>query len=268
MTATSPATRPETAQEPVARPLWWGAVDGVVAGLVTVGLATLAAGALVALGQSSGQPAPIAAVSGAFIDRTPPWLKDFAVSTFGTNDKRALLVGTVVVLALVCAAIGGLATRRLVPALVAFALVGVVGAAAVTTRPGAGPLDVLPTVLGTVAGLWFLSRSATPARTGVVSAANPGRRWLLGGAVGAVTAYLGSYVGGGSSAATVSRDALKSVPVKGTKLVIPAGADLRIPGLTPYIVPNADFYRIDTAIVVPHIDANDWKLKVTGMVDR
>ena len=97
MTATSPATRPETAQEPVARPLWWGAVDGVVAGLVTVGLATLAAAALVALGQSSGQPAPIAAVSGAFIDRTPPWLKDFAVSTFGTNDKLFLTTMVIVV---------------------------------------------------------------------------------------------------------------------------------------------------------------------------
>lgn len=269
MTATSPATRPETAQEPVARPLWWGAVDGVVAGLVTVGLATLAAAALVAVGQSSGQPAPVAAVSGAFIDRTPPWLKDFAVSTFGTNDKRALLVSTVVVLALVCAAIGAVATRRMVPALVAFALVGVVGAAAVMTRPGAGPLDVLPTVLGTVAGLWFLSRTPVARdAAGRSGAANPGRRWLLGGAVGAVTAYLGSYVGGGSSAATVSRDALKSVPLKGTKLAIPAGADLGVPGLTPYIVPNTDFYRIDTAIVVPHIDANDWKLKVTGMVDR
>ena len=73
---------------------------------------------------------------------------------------------------------------------------------------------------------------------------------------------------GGSAAATVSRDALRSTPLKGTKLAIPAGADLKVPGLTPYIVPNADFYRIDTAIVVPRIDANDWKLKVTGMVER
>ena len=33
-------------------------------------------------------------------------------------------------------------------------------------------------------------------------------------------------------------------------------------------MPNADFYRIDTAIVVPRIDAAEWRLKVTGMVDR
>lgn len=267
MTTTSPATRPETAPEPQARPLWWGALDGVVAGLLTVGVATLVASALTAVGQSSGQPAPIAAVGGAFIDRTPPWLKDFAVSTFGTNDKRALLVGTVVVLAVACAAIGVLAARRLVAGLVVFAVVGVVGAAAVLTRPGAGPADVLPTIIGTAIGLWFLSRAAatSPATTG---AANPGRRWLIGGAVGAVAAYAGSVFGGGSAAATVSRDALRSAPVTGTKLTIPAGADLKIPGLSPYIVPNADFYRIDTAIVVPRIAADDWKLKVTGMVDR
>jgi len=267
MTTTSPATRPETFPEQPARPLWWGALDGVVAGLVTVGLATLAASVLTGVAPSSGQPAPIAAVGGAFIDRTPPWLKDLAIATFGTNDKRALLVGTVVVLALVCAGIGMLALRHLVAGLVTFAVIGAVGVAAVLSRPGAGPLDALPTVLGTVAGLWFLSRSARPVGISP-GAANPGRRWLLGGAVGAAAAYAGSLLGGGSTAAAVSRDTLARTPLKGTKLAIPAGADLGVPGLTPYIVPNADFYRIDTAIVVPRVDANDWSLKVTGMVDR
>jgi DMSO/TMAO reductase YedYZ molybdopterin-dependent catalytic subunit len=267
MTTTGPVTIPQATPPPARHPAWSGALDGVVAGLLTVGIATLAASALTALGQSSGQPAPIAAVSGAFIDRTPPWLKDFAIAVFGTNDKRALLVGTVIALALVCAHIGVLAARRLVPALVVFAVVGVVGAAAVLSRPGAGPLDVVPTVLGTAAGLWFLSRAAAPSAS-APGAANPGRRRLIGGTVGALAAYVGGYLSGGSTAATVSRDALKSTPLKGTRLAIPDGADLKIPGLTPYIVPNADFYRIDTAIVVPRIDAGEWRLKVTGMVDR
>ena len=51
MTTTSPATRPEAAPHEPARPLWWGAVDGLVAGLLTVGLATLAAALLTAVGQ-------------------------------------------------------------------------------------------------------------------------------------------------------------------------------------------------------------------------
>lgn len=257
MTTTSPATRPETAPQQPARPLWWGALDGLVAGLLTVGLATLAAALLTAVGQSSGQPAPIAAVSGAFIDRTPPWLKDVAIATFGTNDKRALLVGTVVVLALACAAVGILASRRLVAGLVVFAVIGVIGAAAVLTRPGAGPADVLPTILGTAAGLWFLSRAAAPSAS-ATGAAGPGRRWIIGGAVGAVAAYAGAYLG-----VTPRRPRSRATPSRARRsrarrLAIPAGADLKVPGLTPYIVPNADFYRIDTAIVVPRIDANDW----------
>ncbi|MER7073917.1 molybdopterin-dependent oxidoreductase [Terrabacter sp. NPDC000476] len=270
MTTTSPATRPAPTQPP-ARPAWWGPLDGIVAGLLTVGVATVAAAFLVSVGQSSGQPAPIAAVSGAFIDRTPPWLKDFAIATFGTNDKRALLVGTVVVLTLACAAIGALARRRLTAGLVAFAVVGLVGAGAVLTRPGAAPLDVLPTLVGTAVGLWFLSRGSgagSSSAAAATSTAGPTRRWVVGGAVGAVAAWLGTRLGGDSAAATVSRDALKAVPLRGTTLTVPAGADLGVPGLTPYLVPNADFYRIDTAIVVPRIDANEWKLKVTGMVER
>ncbi|MCU1538517.1 MAG: oxidoreductase molybdopterin binding protein [Humibacillus sp.] len=269
MTTTSPPTTSATAAVQAARraQAWVGAVDGLVAGALTIGLATLLAALLTAIGSAGGQPAPVAAVGGAFIDRTPPWLKDFAIATFGTNDKRALLVGTVVVLALVCAGIGVLARRRLTPALVLFALIGAVGAAAVLSRPGAAPADIAPTVIGVAAGLWFLSRAHTSA---TLVGTNPTRRWVLGGLVGGAAAYVGSQLGGSSTAATVSRDSLQAATptVSGPAVAVPAAADLKIPGLTPYIVPNADFYRIDTAIVVPRLDAATWKLKVTGMVER
>ncbi len=135
-------------------------------------------------------------MSGAFIDRTPAWLKDFAIATFGTNDKRALLIGTVIVLALVCGLVGMLARRRSTPACSLFTLIGLVGTGAVLTRPGAAPLDIVPTVLGVVAGLWFLSRShptasATSAPSATGSPRNPARRWLVGAIVGGVAAYLG-----------------------------------------------------------------------------
>ena len=38
-------------------------------------------------------------------------------------------------------------------------------------------------------------------------------------------------------------------------------------GITAYISPNSDFYRIDTALSVPHIDPKTWSLRFTGMVD-
>jgi DMSO/TMAO reductase YedYZ molybdopterin-dependent catalytic subunit len=49
---------------------------------------------------------------------------------------------------------------------------------------------------------------------------------------------------------------------------VPAGGDLGIDGLSPYLTPNADFYRIDTALQVPQVDVADWRLSITGMVDR
>jgi DMSO/TMAO reductase YedYZ molybdopterin-dependent catalytic subunit len=34
------------------------------------------------------------------------------------------------------------------------------------------------------------------------------------------------------------------------------------------VVPNAEFYRIDTAFIPPTVDRSSWNLKVTGLVDR
>src|SRR5450759_1808950 len=43
---------------------------------------------------------------------------------------------------------------------------------------------------------------------------------------------------------------------------------LDVKGVTPYIMPNADFYRIDTTLLVPQLDTAGWSLKVHGMVDQ
>ncbi|MDE0267531.1 MAG: molybdopterin-dependent oxidoreductase [Acidimicrobiaceae bacterium] len=40
-----------------------------------------------------------------------------------------------------------------------------------------------------------------------------------------------------------------------------------IDGLARYITPNSDFYRIDTAIITPKVDPDNWQLNITGMVD-
>ncbi|WP_343975477.1 molybdopterin-dependent oxidoreductase, partial [Streptosporangium amethystogenes] len=49
---------------------------------------------------------------------------------------------------------------------------------------------------------------------------------------------------------------------------LPAGVDLRLKGLSPFVTPNSDFYRVDTALVVPQVDPGSWTLKIHGMVDR
>ncbi len=42
----------------------------------------------------------------------------------------------------------------------------------------------------------------------------------------------------------------------------------RIEGLSPFITPTTDFYRIDTALSPPLIRAEDWSVRIHGMVDQ
>src|SRR5207249_3146514 len=49
---------------------------------------------------------------------------------------------------------------------------------------------------------------------------------------------------------------------------LPTGATLAVAGITPLVTPNADFYRIDTALYVPQVDPDHWRLRVHGRVDH
>ncbi|MDQ2757763.1 MAG: molybdopterin-dependent oxidoreductase [Actinomycetota bacterium] len=250
------------------RPWWLAALDGVGAGAVAVGGASLLGGAMTFLGMSTGTPSPLTALAGAFIDRTPPWLKDAAIASFGTHDKTALLVGMVLVLVAVSAAAGVLSRRLPTAAYVLLAIGGSLAALAVTGRPLAGPFDVLPTVVGTVAAILVLRRTSADDAAGVDGLT---RRRVLVGVGGVAAAWLGSRLDSGVGQATSSRDAVQ-LPTPATPLATPAPgvarASLDVPGLTPYVVPNADFYRIDTAFVVPHLDTASWQVKVVGEVEQ
>ena len=249
----------------------WAASVGVVAGVFTVGVATLLAALMTSAGLAGGAPSPVFAVGGAFVDRTPPWLKDFAIAAFGTHDKVALIVGMALFLIAVCAVIGIVGAQRRTAAMVAFGFFGAVGMLAVATRPHAGTLDLLPTVVGTAAGLWALSVLWQRAGDGARGAPVDRRRFLLGGAgftvAGITAATLGQSLGQGARQAAQSRSTVR-LPKAAKPLVIPDGAQLPVKGITPYIMPNVDFYRIDTALVVPQLDATGWSLKVHGMVDQ
>ena len=45
-------------------------------------------------------------------------------------------------------------------------------------------------------------------------------------------------------------------------------ADLDVPGLSPFITPTKDFYRVDTATFLPIVELPQWRLEVGGMVDH
>jgi DMSO/TMAO reductase YedYZ molybdopterin-dependent catalytic subunit len=128
-----------------------GAIAGVLAAAVAVGAAQFASG--LGVPQSS----PVFAVGQAAIDLTPPQVKEFAISTFGADDKTALLGGILVILALYAAMVGMLAVRRLAFGMWGLAIFAFIGLAAALTRPTATVGYVVPTLVGAAAGAFALA---------------------------------------------------------------------------------------------------------------
>ena len=129
------------------RGLLAGAVAGFLAAAVALGVANLVAAFV------RPQASPIIAVGEAFIDRTPPALKNFAVQRFGENDKNMLLLGMYVTIALIAVVIGMLAWRRVSIGAAGIGLFGLFGAFVAMTRPESHVSDVIPSIVGGIAGV-------------------------------------------------------------------------------------------------------------------
>jgi DMSO/TMAO reductase YedYZ molybdopterin-dependent catalytic subunit len=97
------------------------------------------------------------------------------------------------------------------------------------------------------------------------------RRFLVasGLAVGAtaVTAFAGRELNARQSV-TAARSTVHIPKAADPAPPLPAGVNLNIPNLTPYVTSNTSFYRVDTAIVLPQVDPASWQLHIHGMVDR
>jgi DMSO/TMAO reductase YedYZ molybdopterin-dependent catalytic subunit len=235
-----------------------------------VGAAALgaAAGQLVAL-VINPAAAPIVAVGAAIVDLVPTPLKEWAVATLGTADK-AVLLGTVVVGVVVLAAVAGiLAVRRPAIGNAVFAAVGVVGVLAAATRPSSGALDWLPSIVGTAVAMlvlrWemrWLADQPAPAKG---ERAGIDRRVLITGAAGVVAAGVTASIPSVSVGAQPAQQVL--VPTPATPAPgFPAGLDATVPGISPLRTPIKDFYRIDTALLVPQVSTTNWTLQIEGMV--
>lgn len=287
----------------------WSALAGLVSAA-----AFLASAELVAL-IVAREGSPILAVGSFVIDIVPRWAKEFAIETFGANDKLFLLLGLAFGVAVAAAVAGVLQFLRPPLGVIALGLAGVLSTAAIVTRAGASALAWLPPVVGTIVGatlLWLLitklrswrddvvasrrdavpvtdaadtspapsaaaagpaasatlAASATPASSAAKSPVDRrGFLRLLGiSAAGAVIVGVGARV---VNVTTGSIDAVRKalkLPAAREKVMVPDGADLDIPGITPLFTSNKDFYRVDTALTVPSIDPDSWTLTIDGMV--
>ncbi|WP_306319094.1 MULTISPECIES: molybdopterin-dependent oxidoreductase [unclassified Streptomyces] len=246
-----------------------GALSGLLAGYGAVALAELVSAAV------RPESGPVVAVGGAAIDRTPPAVKDWAIRQFGTNDKLVLQLGILAVLTLLALTLGILATRRRRIGSLGVLVFGAVGALAATGRPDStSPADALPSLAGAAVGAvllyWLIGRlDAGPVAP---DAGEPGwdrRRFVL-----AATAAAAASTGAGAAGRALNGSGAQNAVASREEVVLPApaskaaatprGAAPRIRGISPYVTPNADFYRVDTALVVPKVDATTWTLRIHG----
>jgi DMSO/TMAO reductase YedYZ molybdopterin-dependent catalytic subunit len=295
-----------------------GAICGVLAAAVSVGIGQLLAGL------SVPAASPVIAVGQAAIGLTPAPVSDWAKQNLGTNDKNVLLAGVVIVLLIFAGVIGTFALRRLAYGFAGLGVLAVVGLAAALTRSGANAGYAFPTLVGAVVSAfaltWLVHRARDlaaasapepaplpritfgepedlrppdlpgaepPARppAGATAPRTPPRSPLLGipdrpaarrsflvasGATLAAAA-VGEYAGrelstrknvsAAQAAVRLPRPAVPAPP-------LPAGVNLPVPGISSFITPNSQFYRVDTAILLPEVDPASWSLRIHGMVDH
>jgi DMSO/TMAO reductase YedYZ molybdopterin-dependent catalytic subunit len=251
-----------------------GALLGIASAAVALGVAHLVAAFV------STATSPPVAVGSAAIDLAPEWLKSFAIRTFGEQDKLVLLVGIAAVVCVIAVVLGVASVRRPRVGLAGLTLLGAAGAIAALSRPDATAANALPVVVGAAAGaatLLVLHRrlvpDATEGSTEPAQALEPvdRRRFLVAGGVAIVVAGASAALGQFLSRrkeAEASRAAVRVPDPAEAALPAPAGAELSVDGLSPYFTPNEDFYRVDTALIVPSVSAEGWSLRVHGMVER
>ncbi len=243
-----------------------GALAGVTSGAVALGVAEL-------LSHLVPRPSLVLAVGEVVIATVPPTLADAAIGMFGRSDKTVLVVGITVVALLLAGALGVAARRRPWVATIGFAASAVMGAVAGTSRSPAAPVaTAIVAGAGALSGLLCLRwlRGGAPAAAPPV--VGESRRQVL--RVGATAAGAG-LVAAAAGRRLAQRGATRaapgdvSLPRPATPRPAPGrGTAVDVDGVSALFTPNRSFYRIDTALIVPRVDIDTWRLDVTGLVDR
>lgn len=261
------------------RPTWPYAACGLLAAAAGMAVGHLVA-ALVDAAAS-----PVLAVGSTVVDATPTPVKEWAVRHLGTADKPVLLASVALVTAAAAAAVGAVSKWRpgLSGALLA-ALAALAGVAALG-RPAATAPDVLPSLAAAAVGVAVLlalhrllgphprrrgSGHESPLDHSAHASGAPGappRRTFLLGAAGVTAGAAAAGVLGQQLPTGGTEPAAVSLPAAANPLrPLPTGLEAELEGVSPFRTPLADFYRVDTALAVPRVDARTWRLTVDGDV--
>ena len=242
------------------------ALAGILAGAVALGATELLAGIL------PGAPSVVLEIGAFLISLQPPGAKQVVVDLFGTNDKLALNIAIVLGALVLAAGLGMLARYHRSWTTAGFTGIAILGLLASLRDPLVdGLLALLAAVLGVAVAynvIGWLLRLATPSADAEMP--DWARRRFIGASVGvAAVAVAGGGIGRlllntrAESAPTAT-----SIPPAVDLAADPAGKALDVPGISPLVTPNRTFYRIDTQLLTPRVDAATWSLSVDGMVDH
>lgn len=243
-------------------------IDGLL-GLVAV-IAGLSVAQLVA-SLKTGLNNPIVSVGNRIIDHVPATLKEFAIRTFGINDKSALVIGICVVVSILAIFIGyEYFSRNRKRALGTLTGMSAVAVFASLIDAGATFLSPFPSLVAGAITFLTLRLFGKHAQQIGDAGTDVNRRNLLKSVgligVGSLAAFtVGNFLRNHASA---QLQRINVVLPKPLKFLSPPPTDpaLTTPGLSRLFTPNKEFYRIDTAIVVPNISVDTWRLQIHGMV--
>jgi len=256
------------------------ATTGAIAALV--GLST---GNLLTTVWSDGH-SPVSAVGDQLISLAPAAVREFAIERLGTHDKP-VIIGLVVLAWGVVGALAGLAAslsrRRLMGALLALTSAEV--AATVVAAPQSVVSGIAIGVAAAGAALAVIAALTRSVAAGHTDALRAGvgtpasrRGYSRRQFVAAAVTMVGGAMFMTQVAMSITRGMLDSVESVRRRIRLPrvaaplppvaTAATLDVPGISPLVTPNTDFYRIDIALQVPRVDVTTWRLTIHGMVNH
>lgn len=213
-----------------------------------------------------GGRSPVLSMGDSVIEFSPPWLEQWAIRTFGTNDKPVLL-GSILAVIVIVGVVAGMLSKESIKVPAAFflgaALLG--GWASLHDPLSESTAALLAIGVGLSCGFGGFQMVRSP----VISTPTDRRRFLaMAGGATAFTVVSG-VVGRARAirmvAAVDRADVVVPAPID---LAGPVPAELEVGGISPHITPNDEFYLIDTSLRPPVVPLAEWRLGIIGMVDR
>jgi len=221
----------------------------------------------------SNWQSPVLSLGNRIIDNVPPPVKKLVINLFGTYDKLFLIASILAVVFGLSLFVGRAymsGKRGVAFSIVAAMSIAASWAASLDAR--ANLFSALPAIISGGTTLYVLRWLSAQGSESVEPGVELSRRDVFKAVavVGAVSIAATGSAKFFAQKASVQIERIKIALPKPLKFLPnpPVDPALTTPGLSPLFTANEDFYRIDTALAIPNVSTDDWKLEIVGMVEN